>query len=97
MAVFEGSRYIKTGLNTEDYGTPVLNSRERASFSVEGATYYTVVDGDTIDSIANIKYGNPVLSWAILDANPLYQSEVEIKAGDVLMIPDYDEVVSYCE
>jgi phage tail protein X len=59
--------------------------------------YYTVVQGDTIDGIAYSNYGNAQLGWAIMDANPALQSEMDIKAGDVIKIPPFDEVVKYSE
>ena len=46
------------------------------------------------DYIAYKTYGDSRLYWAILDANPQYQSELEIQVGDVLIVPAYDEVVT---
>lgn len=93
MAVFRDSRYTKTSAYIRRGETLVLSIRKRNYFDTSKATYYTVVQGDTIDGIAYRQYGNAQLYWAIMDANPKYQSEVEIKPGDVLVIPSYDEVV----
>lgn len=71
--------------------------RSRNHFNLSKATYYTVVQGDTIDGIAYKHYGNTQLWWAIMDANPQYQSEIEIKAGDILCIPPFEEVVKVSE
>ena len=38
-------------------------------------------------------YGVSALRWAILDANPKYKTEFDIKCGDRILIPDYEEVV----
>lgn len=93
MSVFRDSRYIKTSAYVRQGGNLIFSIRSRNHFNESRATFYTVVQGDTIDGIAYKHYGNAQLWWAIMDANPKYQSEVEIKPGDVLTIPSYDEVV----
>ena len=97
MPVFQGSRYVNTPARVRSGQTLILGIRERVHFDESKSTFYTVVQGDTIDGIAYKQYGNAQLWWAIMDANPLYQSEIEIKPGDVLMIPPFDEVVKYSE
>jgi nucleoid-associated protein YgaU len=74
-----------------------MDIRSRYVFDLTNAIYYTVVQGDTLDGIAYRQYGNAQLWWAIMDANPQYQSELEIKAGDVLCIPPYEQVVRVSE
>lgn len=96
MAVYQGSRYVKTPLFMRG-DTPVMGIRTRNKFNLAEATYYTVIQGDTIDGIAYKRYNNAQLWWAIMDANPQYQSELEIKAGDVLCIPPFEEVVKVSE
>lgn len=96
MALYKGSRYIRTPLYPRGE-TLVFGIRRRNKFNLSEATYYTVVQGDTIDGIAYRQYGNAQLWWAIMDANPQYQSELEIKAGDVLCIPPFEEVVRVSE
>lgn len=93
MAVFQDSRYVKTSAYVRQGNTLTLSIRSRNHFNIDKSTYYTVVQGDTIDGIAYKQYGNAQLWWAIMDANPKYQSELEIKSGDVLVIPSFDEVV----
>ena len=97
MPVFQGSRYVKTSAYVRKGETLILSIRKRNYFDSEKATFYTVVQGDTIDGIAYKQYGNAQLWWAIMDANPSYQSEIEIKPGDVLMIPSFEEVVKASE
>ena len=96
MSVYKGSRYIKTPLYTRGE-TLVFGIRARNHFDLSKATYYTVVQGDTLDGIAYKKYGNTQLGWAILDSNPQYQSELDINAGDVICIPPFEEVVKVSE
>ena len=97
MAVFQGSRYVKTPAYMRRGETLVFNIREKARFNESNCKYYTVVQGDTIDGIAYNHYGNAHLSWAIMDANPAFQSEMDIKAGDVIKIPPFEEVVKFSE
>lgn len=92
MPVYKGSRYTRTPAYVRQ-GNLILEVRNRHVFDLTNATFYTVVRGDTLDGIAYKQYGNAGLWWAILDANPSYQTEVEIKAGDVLIIPPFSEVV----
>lgn len=97
MPVFVGSRYVKTPAYIRNSEALVLDIRRRNNFDLNRATYYTVIKGDTLDGIAYKQYGNAQLGWAILDANPNMQSEVEIKPGDILAVPSLDEVVSVSE
>lgn len=95
--VFKGSRYTRTPAYIKQGETLVLEMRERVKFDLSNATYYTVVQGDTIDGIAYKEYGIAQYYWAIMDANPTIQSELEINPGDVLVIPPYSEVVKALE
>lgn len=97
MAVYSGSRYIKTSAYVRDGKSLIFGIRKRATFSDEKSTLYTVVNGDTIDGIAYKQYGNAKLNWAILDANPSYLSELDMKPGDIIVIPSYEEVVKVSE
>ena len=74
-------------------GTSTLQLRPRTKMDLTNASFVTVVEGDTLDGIAYKQYQDASLWWAILDANPKYQHEVEIKAGDVLTVPPLSEVV----
>lgn len=93
MAVFKNSRYIKTSAYLRDGNTLILSIRNRVKFDAEKSTFYRVVQGDTLDGIAYKQYGNAQLWWAIMEANPLYQSEIDIKPGTILMIPSFEQVV----
>ena len=95
MAVYEKSRYLHTRVMTRlGWDSPTLQMRERFSFNQDNCTSYEWCDGDTLDGVAYKYYENTALRWAILDANPKYRTEFDIKNGDIILIPDYDEVVN---
>ena len=95
MAVYENSRYLHTRVITRlGWDSPTLQMRERFSFNQDNCTSYEWCDGDTLDGVAYKYYENTALRWAILDANPKYRTEFDIKNGDIILIPDYDEVVN---
>ena len=94
MSVFENSRYMKSPLYMRgDSETPTLKIRERFTFDTDTATMYTWKSSDTLDGVACEFYEIPDLRWAILDANPQYRTEFDIKVGDVIYIPAFEEVV----
>ena len=92
MAVYDNSRSINTNLEERD-GVSKLGFYTRNSFNMENATAYTWKEGDTLDGVAYNNYGISEFRWAILDANPQYRTEFDIKVGDVLLIPSFEEVV----
>lgn len=92
--LYKGTRFTKTPAYIET-GVLVLEIRQQATFDLTNATYYTFREKDTLDAIAYKLYGNSVLWWAILDANPRFQSELEIMPGDLLVIPPYEEVLKW--
>ena len=95
MAVYENSRYLHTRQSTRlGFDSPTLEIRERFTFNQEDCTMYEWCEGDTLDGVAYKYYGISALRWAILDANPKYRTEFDIKNGDSILIPDYDEVVN---
>lgn len=93
MAVFQSSRYVNTSAYIKNGENLMLANREKAIFNSDNFTYYTVLEGDTIDCIAYKVYGDAQLYWAILDANPTFLSELDITEGSVIAIPDIEEVV----
>lgn len=94
MAVFDNSRYIKSPLYMRgDSETPTLKIRERFTFNTDNAVIHTWKSSDTLDGVAYKYYEIADLRWAILDANPQYRTEFDIKAGDNLYIPAFEEVV----
>ena len=94
MSVFEDSRYIESSVYSwGDEEVPTLTLRERHKFNLDIATVHTWKSSDTLDGVAYQYYEITDLRWAILDANPQYRTEFDIKAGDLIYIPDFEEVV----
>ena len=93
--LFQGTRYTNTPAYIRDGGALIVDIREQAEFDLSKATYYTVVEGDTVDGIAYKQYGNAALWWAIMDANPQFQHEIEIKPGELIAVPPYEEVLKW--
>lgn len=92
MAVYENSRYLHTSISKQR-GINILDIRDRVSFNKESCKTYTWCDGDTLDGVAYKYYNNSSLRWAILEVNTQYRTEFDIKNGDVILIPDYEDVV----
>lgn len=97
MAVFSGSRYLKSPIYARRGQKFIFNVRNKFKFNMDSATYYTVIQGDTLDGIAYKMYGNAQLYWAILDSNLNLMSELDIKVGMSLIIPPFEQVVKQCE
>lgn len=94
MSVFEDSRYIETVVYARgDQEVPTLTNRIRHRFNLDNAKLHTWKSSDTLDGVAYKYYEITDFRWAILDANPQYRTEFDIKAGDVIYIPDFTEVV----
>lgn len=91
--MFEGSRYVNTGVFVDEEGELLLESRPHVEFS-KGENY-TFKVGDTLDGIAYLKYGYSHLWWVILDSNPQYKTPMEIKIGDRINLPPKEEVLEY--
>lgn len=95
MAVFDNSRYLHTRQFTRlKWEIPTLEIRQRFTFNQEDCTNYEWCEGDTLDGVAFREYGDTALRWAILDANPKYRTEFDINNGDIILIPNYEEVVN---
>lgn len=91
--IFEGSRYTKTSLYNRD-GVNIFERREMIHFNVDEAVKHTVVQSDTLSTIANQYYEDAQLWWVILEANPSYSNAFDIKVGDILVIPSKEEVIN---
>lgn len=75
------------GLNYNDGDT----SLERIPFtytSSENDIYHTVIEGETIQSIAYRYYRDSGLWYVIADANSIYNPFEELKEGLQLIIPN---------
>jgi hypothetical protein len=67
-------------------------------FAPEFKTLYThtVKSTDTIDGLASRYYGDSRFQWAIIIANDL-PFPPKLQAGKPLLIPEFEEVMSYVE
>jgi hypothetical protein len=49
--------------------------------------------GDRLDLIAAEMYGDERFEWVLMDANPQYQSPLDAKPGDYIVIPHPERVI----
>ena len=92
MSIYKHSRYIETPAYYSEGSVLTFDIRRRKDFSKAKGTYYMWKETDTMDYLAFKHYGSHSLWWVLLDANPKYQSELEIKSGDIIFIPDKSEI-----
>lgn len=99
MAIFEGSRY--STYSTQRYfalnTAYTVDIRERVIFDKTNAKQYVWIQGDTIDGLAYKLYDNASYWWAIMDMNEQYTSPEQIHIGDILYIPNIEDIVSVLE
>ncbi len=91
MSIFKHSRYAETPLYMRE-GSATFDIRKKQDFSNAKGTFYTWGETDTTDNLAYKYYGSSSLWWVIMDANPKYQTELEIEVGNTIFIPDRTEV-----
>lgn len=92
--VFEGSRYEGAQIyydndNKISYIAPISNYMK----SDDSDYVYQVKQGDRLDLLAKQFYGNPQKKWLILFANPQYITELDIKVGDIITIPNPERLI----
>ena len=92
MSIYRHSRYAETSLYLRGGTVPTFSTRKRLDFSKAKGVFYTWGDKDTMDNLAYKHFGASALWWVILDANPQYQTELDIQVGDVIFIPNRTEV-----
>lgn len=92
--LFENSRYINSTTFRNSDNTVVYQSRSKKVYTEADCTIYLFKNGDRLDNLAYSYYGDSSYKWAILDCNPTYLCELDIKIGDYILIPSYKEVMS---
>lgn len=97
MAIYEGSRYTFTPIYVNKDGNILFDRRLPFRYNKDKCERYIFKQGDTLDYLAYNYYSNAQLWWVILEANPLYLNEWEIDVGDVILIPQYEDVRSIYE
>lgn len=91
--VFEGSRYANGNLYFDaDTKSPYIVIEDLTIEANSIDFYYQYKQWDRLDILAKTFYGNPQKKWIILNANPQYTTEFDIKAGDVILIPNAERM-----
>lgn len=94
--IFKGSRYSKTDLYVRGEAT-VFERRELFNFNLDNSLKHTVIQSDTLHTLAKNYYGDSQLWWVLLEANPKYSNVFDINIGDIINIPLKDEVMKLVE
>lgn len=95
MSMYDGSRYTNVFAFDEEYkGKEItsFNIRTLPKINVADSFRHTWVESDRLDLLSYTYYGDPQYWWFLLDANPQYFEEHEIKHGDILFIPPFSEL-----
>lgn len=93
--IYENSRFTHTRTLITPEGKKAFKIREVANIAIKDASTHVWAEPDRLDLLALKYYNNPQLWWVILDANSGYYSEHDIKYGEVLIIPLYEEVIRW--
>lgn len=91
--IFKGSRYTNNEMYARE-GTLVYKRRTLLNFNTMTSLKHVFIQSDTLYNLAFEFYHDPQLWWVILEANPKYRTELDIKVGDVINIPSKDEVMN---
>lgn len=97
--IFKNSRYAN-GLNVyldEDKDITFLDFPTTFIPSELRDHVYQFKAGDDIGILANRLYGSHELKWLILYANPNFNTEFDIKAGDIVVLPNPEGVSKYVD
>lgn len=74
-------------------GTLMHKNNIRKNIGLQDSVIHEFRSGDRLDLLSFHHYNTYELGWAILQANPKYRSEYDIKCGDTIIIPHYLEVM----
>lgn len=88
--IFSDSRYATgTVLKAQDARTGEYVVAVYRDWPVIKAAfyYYTWVEGDRIDHVAQLLLGSPSFWWRIMDVNPEYLDPFDIPIGTTIRIP----------
>lgn len=91
--LFEKSRYVGVPTFRNVDTTLIYTRRKRRTFDKDKCRMYMFKEQDTLDALSYKFYNDSFYWWCILDCNPQYMSEIEIKVGDYLLIPSKEEVL----
>lgn len=96
--LFSNSRYRNSVYSLDrKSGSLYFHIRKKKKFNLspENVIYHLVSAGETLPIIAYKYYRKASLYWVLMDSNPSIQHEFDIKPGDTLTIPSYEQVVKY--
>ena len=90
MAIFKNSRFTDSFVYLDDLDEDIvfLEVIVAPRFSPsKDDLLLEIVSGDRLDLIAKKFYGDEVLDWVLLEANPNLKSPFDLKSGDILRVP----------
>lgn len=85
------SRYVTATITTATGPDEETRQEMRVAFPRSRMiryTYYRVIAGDRVDTLAKRMFGRPTLWWMIADANPEILDWMDLTPGTVLRIPN---------
>jgi phage tail protein X len=91
MPIAADSRYVTATIQTQVGPDGETRQEMRTAFPRSKFityTFYRVIDGERIDTIANDFYGDGRLWWRIADANPEIMDWMDLDPGMVLRVPN---------
>lgn len=92
--IFVGSRYEGGHLYYDEiYQITYLAPITKEILPHPTDLVYQFKAGDRLDILAQEFYGNPQLKWILLLSNPQYATELDIKIGDILNIPNPERMI----
>lgn len=97
--LFANSRYRTTPVTYSSKKQSLFfRTRRKGVFNKNEMIKHTIVQGDNLPVLAKKYYDNASYYWVIMDANAgKIQSEFDLKLGDIIDIPSYEQVVRLFE
>jgi hypothetical protein len=95
MSVFKNSRYKGSYIYSDNNNRDIIHLEIIQDYKVLPTKEDLLLEfrqGDRLDIIAKRLYGDEQLEWVILQANPQYDSPLEVKAGDIINVPVPEKV-----
>ncbi len=91
MPIAADSRYIDATITTDVGPDGEARQEMRVAFPKSRLityTYYRVVGGERVDTIARDFYGVAEYWWKIANANPEIMDWIDLEPGTILRVPD---------
>jgi hypothetical protein len=100
MAVYKGSRYKGSYVYADDQNRDIIYLDLIQEYKFLPSKEDLMIEfkqRDRLDLLAQELYGDPALEWVILQANPQYDSPLDIRPGDVINVPLPEKVSDIIE